>query len=228
LRRGLLLRVSAMAVMTSLVTAQAMSDEIVISDDGRQIQLNSDGSWVQLSRDRYATNAAGERVRLRPDGRWGVLAQDQDQGQNQADASSSAQTPMIAAGESVLFLAKVEILKRRIKRAKSVHAQTNTVYHLQIRNDSSEVIELGDDLAASLTARSSSGRVYTIESVSYDDDIIEPGEQAGVRVVAAGSPTWFGVKFLSLEIAAGALGNAQKRVLSKNMNDIKKVSVDKL
>jgi hypothetical protein len=155
-----------------------------------------------------------------------VLAQ--DQGQNEAVASISAQTPMIAAGESALFLAKVEILKRRIKRAKSVHAQTNTVYYLQIRNDSSEVIELGDDLAASLTARSSSGRVYSIESVSYDDDIIEPGEQAGVRVVAAGSPTWFGVKFLSLEIAAGTLGNAQIRVLSKNMNDIKKVSVDKL
>jgi len=226
LRRGLLLRVSAMAVMTSLVAAQAISDEIVISDDGRQIQLNSDGSWVQVSRDRYATNADGERVRLGPDGRWRVLVQ--DQGQNQADASSSALTPMIAAGESALYLAKVEILKRRIKRAKSVHAQTNTVYHLQIRNDSNEVIELGDDLAASLTARSSSGRVYTIESVSYDDDVIEPGEQAGVRVVAAGSPKWFGVKFLSLEIAAGALGNAQKRVLSKNMNDIKKVSVDKL
>ena len=220
------LRACAIVIMTALVAAQISADEVVISDDGRQIQLNSDGSWVQLSSDRYATNAQGERVGLHSDGTWSVLEQGQNQGQ--AATTSSAPTPLVVSGGSVLFLAKVEILKRRIKRAKSVHAQTNTVYHLQIRNDSSEVIELSDDLAQSLTASSSSGKVYAIESISYDDDIIEPGELATVRVVATGSPAWFGVKFLSLQIAAGTLGNAQTRVLSKNMNDVKKVSVDKL
>jgi hypothetical protein len=50
----------------------AKAQEIVIDSDGRQIQLNDDGSWSLLSRDLFATNEAGERVRIRPDGTWAI------------------------------------------------------------------------------------------------------------------------------------------------------------
>lgn len=202
----------------------AMADEVVISEDGRQIQLNGDGTWVHLSKDRYANNAAGQRVRLKPDGTWSLLG----------DVTSNATqtgvplTPMTAALESTLFLAEVEILRLRIKRAKSVHAATRSIYHLQVVNDSQTDVELDDTLASKLTARSSSGAEFPIEEVTFSTSRIKPGERGVVQIVADGSPRWFGVKAMLLEVAPGALGNRQSRVLSKSMDDVDKRDVDEL
>jgi hypothetical protein len=202
----------------------AMAAEVVISDDGRQIQLNGDGTWVQLSKDRYANNAAGQRVRLKPDGTWSLLG---DVTASVAQTNAPL-TSMTAALESTLFLAKVEILRHRIKRAKSVHAATRSIYHLQVVNDSQTDVELDDTLASKLTARSSSGAQFAIEEVTFSTSRIKPGERGVIQIVADGSPKWFGVKAMMLEVAPGALGNRQARVLSKSMNDVEKREVDDL
>lgn len=214
----------------TLVSRPVQADEVVISDDGRQIQLSGDGSWVQLSKDRYATNAAGQRVRLKADGTWTIIDDDELAAMLERPSVSPQRplSPLTAASESTLFLARVEILKRRIKRAKSVHAETNTVYHLQVLNDSTEHIQLTAGLKNVLRARSSSGGEYPIESVAFDKASVAPGERSDIQVVAKGAPQWFGVKYMVLEVAAGALGNRQQRILSKSMDDVEKRSVDSL
>ena len=214
---------AAFAVATLISTAgvAVAQEEVVISDDGRQIQINGDGTWVQLSKDRYATNSAGQRLRLKPDGTWNVMA----------DTERTQGTPLTrlsAANETTLFLEKVEILKRKIKRAKSIHAQSNTVYHLQVLNDTSDVIRLDVDLTGALTAGHSSGGRFPIERVSYDRAEIAPGERGQLTVVAEGAPQWFGVKYMTLEVAANALGNSNRRVLSKNMTEVVKREVEQL
>ena len=50
-------------------------DNIVLSDDGREVRLNADGSWEYLSEDRFATTESGTRIRLREDGQWEVVDQ---------------------------------------------------------------------------------------------------------------------------------------------------------
>ena len=55
---------------------------------------------------------------------------------------------------------------------------------------------------------------------------IAPGEDQVIEVVAKGGPRWFGVKFLSLEVDAGALGNGVKRILAKNMDEVVRRDVD--
>ena len=205
-----------------LLGMSASADEVVISDDGRQIQINGDGTWVQLSKDRYAVNAAGERIRLKPDGTWSFLGD-----ATPADAQAPvALTPISAALESTLFLSKVEIRKRRIERAKSTHAEVRTVYYLQVVNDGPADITLDNSLSEKLTPGSSSGAEFDVISVDSPTGLIKPGERETIEVVADGAPRWFGVKAMTLKVAAGALGNRQSRVLSKIMSDVDRRNVD--
>jgi hypothetical protein len=221
------LKVVVLGIALSLAPSTTLAEEVVISDDGRQIQLNGDGTWIQLSRDRYATNAEGRRVRLRPDGTW-TLMTDAEAVAKVAPAAGAQLTPLKAASESTLHLAKVEILRRKIKRAKSIHAETRTVYHLGVRNDTEAPLELSPDLKRALKARSSSGGEFEILTLDIEQQRLAPGERTNIRVEAEGSPQWFGVKYLQLEVAAGALGNADRRLLSKSMDEVDKRSVDHL
>ncbi|XOV83905.1 MAG: hypothetical protein ACFHXK_02075 [bacterium] len=209
------------AALIAWVGLSASAAEVVISDDGRQIQINGDGTWVQLSKDRYATNAAGERIRLKPDGTWSLLGDTAI-----ADQGQTALTPLSAALESTLFLAKVEIQKRRIKRAQSTHAHVRTVYHLQVVNDSPADIFLDDTLESKLIAGNSSGTEYEVLSVTVPASTITPGERVTIEVVADGAPRWFGVKAMTLTVPAGTLGNRQPRVLSKIMSEVDRRDVD--
>ena len=212
--------------MTMLIAASTQAQEVVISEDGRQIQLNGDGTWVQLSRDRFATNAAGRRVRLKPDGTWTLLSEDEATAAGAAAAASQL-TPMQAASESTLHLAKVEILRRKIKRAKSIHAEIRTVYHVGVHNDTAAAMDLTGPLQSELTARSSSGGEFAILSVDVDTEQLASGERTNIRVEADGAPQWFGVKYMQLEVAAGALGNSDRRILSKSMDEVEKLTVDR-
>ena len=222
-----LVRQSVVLLVCLLSAAWVCAEEIVISDDGRQIQLNGDGSWVQLSADRYAINAAGERIRLKPDGTWSVLG-DQALAPSRSNPASPSGANSLAVIQTTLFLAKVEILKRRIKRAKSVHAETSSIYHLRVINDGATDIQLDASLADKLVARSSSGEVFPISAVEFEDPVIVAGQQATIRIEAEGSPQWFGVKTMVLEVAANALGNSQPRLLNKSMDDVERRSVDNL
>ncbi len=209
------------------VPMQGLAQEVVVSDDGRHIQLNGDGTWIQLSQDRFATNAAGERIRLMPNGTWTRMLEDPQplRGATHSNATvSPAGVPLLS--EATLHLARVEILRRKIKRAKSIHAETRTLFHVNVDNHRAGELQLSGIMPEQFKAMSSAGGVFEILSVQVDEPRVAPGEQAWVRVEAAGSPDWFGVKYLQLEVAAGALGNERARLLSKSMDDVERRSVD--
>lgn len=216
----------AVVVMVAQLAVAAHAEEVVISDDGRQIQLKGDGTWVQLSRDRFATNAQGQRIRLKADGTWTLMTEVEASSLTQTPASAPL-TPIQAASESTLHLANVEILRRKIKRSKSVHAEIRTRYHVSVLNDSNSTIDLSGRLDRMLKARSSSGGTFEILGVNAEVAQLAPGERANIVVEAEGAPQWFGVKYMQLEVAAGALGNSDRRILSKSMAEVKKRSVER-
>lgn len=205
------------------------ADEVVVSDDGRQIRLNGDGTWVQLSQDRFATRTDGERVRLKPDGTWTIVRQDQADIVPATPSTPSAAldpAPALLSSDNTLYLSRVQIERRRIKRAKSIHADTRMVFHVRIVNESDTDLELRPDARNGLVVRSSRGVEYPVEALSFNETRIAPGARGDAVVVASGAPQWFGVKFLSLEVAANTFGNATPRVLSKNMNEVERKEVD--
>ena len=195
----------------------ATAEEVVIDDDGRLIQLNEDGTWLMLSRDSFATTEAGERIRLRPDGTWSYAA---------VDEAPAAVARAVPDSDVSLYLAHVEIERKILRRQKGRHAETKTFFTLRVINDSSAPVPISDSLVTQLTVRSSRGGIYEIESVSSTTDSIRPGEQADLIAVASGSPQWFGIKYLSVEVPAGTFGDAPARVLRKDMDEVVRTDVD--
>ena len=217
-------RAGLMGVVFALVAATAAAEEVVVSDDGRQIRLNDDGTWRQVGGVSYATTASGARVRLRPDGSWQVL----DAGESAAVPPPAVVRPELepAAMDVSLELNQVEILRRKIKRSKTTHSQTVTVYHFSVRNEGNNLLRLGDDLIDELRARSSSGGEWPIVSMDIDQPELTRGQQAVIRVVADGAPQWFGVKYMELQVAPGALGNRERIKLRKPMKQVERRSVN--
>ena len=202
-----------------VLASSAVAEEVVVSDDGRQIRLNDDGTWVQVSQDRFATNAQGQRIRLRADGSWNVISASSE------DIVRSGAIPNTASlqDEPVIFLKNVEILRREIKRAKSSHAETRMRYTIGVDNKTEQTVAL--DLTGPFEATTNRGGEYPLLSADGPRQVLA-GQQAEVVVVVEDSPAWFGVKFLSLEVPAKAIGNAGARLLNKNMNEVKRINVD--
>ena len=214
-----------------VLASSAIAEEVVVSDDGRQIRLNDDGTWVQVSQDRFATNAQGQRIRLRADGSWNVISASSE------DIVRSGSIPNTASlqDEPVIFLKNVEILRREIKRAKSTHAETRMRYTIGVDNKTEQTVAL--DLTGPFEATTNRGGEYPLLSADGPSQVhpllsadgpsqVLAGQQAEVVVVVEDSPAWFGVKFLSLEVPAKAIGNAGARLLNKNMNEVKRINVD--
>ena len=202
-----------------LLASSALAEEVVVSDDGRQIRLNDDGTWVQVSQDRFATNAQGQRIRLRADGSWNVMSTSPED----IARSDGGQNVASLVDEPVIFLKTVEILRREIKRAKSKHAETRMRYTIGVDNKTTETISL--DLTVPFEATTNRGGDFPLLSADGPRQVLA-GQQAEVIVVVEDSPAWFGVKFLSLEVPAQAIGNAGARLLNKNMNEVKRLNVE--
>ena len=214
------------ACLIGLPAAVIAAEEVVISDDGHQIQLNGDGTWVQLSKDRFATDTDGRRIRLRPDGTWSIVGSDLVVGEKmQRDVATPAPRPQLL-DEPVLFLERVELLKKRRKRAKSSHAELKMFFQVTIRNESTRTLDLASVRASQLTARSSRGTAYSVTEVIPTARTVEPGQTAELSVWADDGPQWFGIKYLSLEFPANTVGNSATRILSKNMDQVVRREVD--
>jgi hypothetical protein len=197
----------------------ALADEVVFDDDGRQIQLNADGTWVFLSRDRFAINAAGDRIRLRPDGTWTTAS----------SPNAPKKTTTTGASTDVdvsMYLAQVEIQRKMTRRQKNKHAEMRTIYTLRLANNSDRAIPLSESLAGRMTAGSSRGAEYPIESLVLPGASLGPGENADLHVIAVGAPQWFGVKYLGLDIAADTFGDSAKQALRKDMDEVIRLEVD--
>jgi len=215
--------------MFAITFSAAHAGEYVISDDGQQILLNDDGSWVQVSKDRFATTISGQRIRLKPDGSWDIMKK--LDGDKQAN-NKTAQTQSLQAitnNENVgILLNKVEILKKKTKTLKSKRIDTRTVFHLTIINQGNENLLFDSLPLKAFTARSSGSDIFKILSAKADVTQLKPTERTTLVIVTNGSPKWFGVKYLNIELAKNAIGNSSARILSKNIDDVIVRTVEEL
>ena len=212
--------------IVGLCNAAYAADETVISDDGRQIRLKGDGTWVQLSQDRYATNAAGQRIRLRPDGTWNVMSHARVQAEAGDTSGRERHQQQALVDEPVLYLGQVEILKRSIRRSKSTHADKRMRFVVEVDNRSQQTLHIPNDLERLVGVLDNRGGVYTVTSVRVDTSEIAAGNRGKVYVETKDAPQWFGLKYLTVKVDAGGLGNEQPRLLNKRMDEVVRREVD--
>lgn len=183
----------------------SQADEIVLSDDGREVRLNKNGSWEFVSEDRYATTSDGGRVRLKADGSWEKVEDDRNWVTLPA---SSVQTSRdkITEGSIQLEITEVVIESVRSRQQKNTRLSSQIVTYMNVTSDDSQTFDL---LMSDITLRDSRGKQYDVISVLPGTIRVTPDSPVQVRIIADDSPKWWGVKSFTYEIAPGVLGNAQ-------------------
>jgi hypothetical protein len=202
-----------------LAAPLALAGQNVISDDGREVRLEDDGSWVFVSNDRFATTPDGRRVRLKSDGRW-------EYADSAAPPTARAPASPVTTGPVTASLAKVEIEIAEEKSHKNVRRTLHSVFYLQLQGTGNT------DLQASLegvTVSDDRGNDYPVLSVKPATPQLSTAKISQVVVRAEGAPTlWNRATAMTLTIPPGSIGNTQAITLRRDARDMQKKKVDSL
>lgn len=218
-----------LATLTLLVPMSLQAEENVISDDGREVRLNDDGSWSYISNDRFATTASGSRVRLKDNGTWemtgeSALIERAVIGSATVSVAAIAKSPV----EVVLGDAVIESVRSKKSVAhKNSRLITRTYFYLTISvgdNAEGAITLPGGDSGFSVS--DSDGREYPILSVEPSGSTLKPGTDTTLMVVADGAPHWFTTKFFELRLKTGILNNDKPLLLRRALSDTKKRDVE--
>ncbi len=219
---------SAAAALCLCAWVNCVYAQQAVSQGGQPIQLNEDGSWTAADPNRYALTADGRRVRLEANGQWRFV--DPSAPGEAAAAVVPSPGPPQTADSTDLSLTKVEILRREVKRGKTTHVQTRTLFHVQVINRSDSPFRLDVErqaLAAGFVARTSRGAVFPIIDIHGCEQPLHRGEACALLVTAKDSPVWGGSQSLLLQVFPNTLGNPQAATLSQPMARAQRKTVDR-
>jgi hypothetical protein len=194
-----------------------------ISDDGREVILNDSGEWQYVTQDRFATTADGQRIRLKANQRWQKIS-DGDAPQYQPVPISVVQRDnvMVAGGDIELILDQVHVENQRETVGKNKRLRSNLVFYLEVKGEMPG-LELNPEQFSIQDSRSNSYPVFSVQA-----GLSPIGAKPSWVIRAKGAPRWWGVKFFSLQVAKGAVGNSEPIELRKPMRDVLKKEVESL
>jgi hypothetical protein len=200
------------------VSQDVLAEQDVISDDGREVLLRDDGSWVFLSTDRYANTADGRRVRLKADGSWEYVGNAPMQSEQQVRTTTTD-----------VRLQKVEIENHEEKSFKNVRVTSQTVFYLDINVSplAEKAITISDADLPRIQVQDDKGKTYPVLSVSPNPLTLKPDSKQTIEIRADGAPSWLrGVKSMQIELPTGMMGNGTPIRLEERVDDMEKKKVD--
>ncbi len=211
--------------LISLLPLLAQSAEFIITDSGREVELQEDGSWAFVSEDIFATNAEGQRIRLRPDGSWQVLNENNDSTQHRA----VFQAPSIY--EPIQFSLKTASIENYRKVVpglnKNTRLQSQSVFYLEVSNTadqtSSNSLSLNADTISLLDSEDDS---YQLISILPRNLTIEPGETKEVELRFDGAPSWRLGKIYYLSVSSELLASDKDLTFTIPLSEIRTASVN--
>lgn len=211
-------------VLFLFLSAFSRADEIVLSDDGREVRIKDDGSWEFVSDDRFATTREGERIRLKSDGSWEKAPDDQSWVTVPA-SSGTFSRDRITEGSINLEITEVTIESVRSRQQKNTRLRSQIVTWLSVTSTESQSFSLA---TGDISLADSRGKTYEIISITPERFEVSPEAPVKVRIIADDSPKWWGVKFFKYEIAPGVLGNAEVLELTRSLNEVQKLDTGAL
>lgn len=214
---------SLMVLLAVTLSSELFAEKTAIGDNGRQVQLNDDGSWRYSSTDRFATTADGKRVRLKDDGSWEYT------GGKAVIAEKVVSDQTFVDDKSVeLILSDMVIESVSDSSQKITRRNTQTVFYVSVKRDSQAANAEPLTLSASdLSVEDSDGRQYPIVSLAPASITIKPGDELSMEVRAEGSPLWWTTKTMSLLVDKNALGAARDVNLTRRLSSAKKLRVNR-
>jgi hypothetical protein len=198
---------------------QALSTEqMVITDDGREVLLKEDGSWEFLSSDRFANTEDGQRVRLKQDGSWEYVGN-----------APMMMDEHVRTTELDINLQKVVIERHEEKAQKNKRVISQTVFYVDLALSpmAENNISISQEDSALVKVRDNKGKDYPVITINPADNVLEPGSKTTVAVRAYGSPQWWkNIKTMEVRFHPGLFGTPQPVTLSRRVADIEKKDVD--
>ncbi len=196
-------------------------EQTVITDDGREVLLNTDGSWRFLSNDRFADTKDGRRVRLKEDGSWQFVGP--------AKAKSIQTVKQNKSTPLDIKLDKVVVEKYQKKGKKNVRISTQTVFYLTLKlsaqSNGNVKIEKSD--ISLITVDDNKGKNYPVLSIEPSPTTIEPDTYTTLIVRADGSLQWWrNPKFIEITLNPGILDLKQPMTFRKGIDELMEKSVD--
>ncbi|MBA59367.1 MAG: hypothetical protein CMQ40_09375 [Gammaproteobacteria bacterium] len=205
-----------------LLSVGLLADQIIISDEGREVLLREDGTWQFLSEDRFGTLKNGTRIRLRSDGRWSVSKNEDEWVSMPARFLKVSKDTLELEGIG-FQLSKVVIESERGKNRKNSTLRAQIIAELVIDGPTKK---FSLPKKSSLRVTDSRGREYEAKKMSL---ISERGNTSKVlRIILNGAPRWWGVKFFKFEFNSGAFGHDVPIELTKAMSEVSRLEVDSL
>jgi len=190
---------------------------VIITNDGREILLNDDGTWQYHSTDRFANTKDGRRIRLKQDGSWLYLGNTLLKTKQQVTTSTLD-----------IKLQKVVVETYKVKTQKSSRIKTQTVFYLAIKNSLLSKVPLNISANTSLLAVSdNNGKNYDVISLRSNVKQLLPGEVAKIVVRAKKSPLlWDNVKSMQLLLKPELFAIKKPVMLGKQVIDFQQQNVD--
>lgn len=182
----------------------------VITDDGREVLLNDDGSWIFRTTDRFANTGDGHRVRLKENGSWQYMEN------VPAKAKEKIRTPNLD-----ITLQKVVIEKYEKKALKNTRVKTQTVFYLQLENSLQiNTNNIKDNDISLIEVKDNNGKNYEIISLS-------PGTTNTLAVRVDKSPSILDdAKSMQITFKSGIFNLKSAITLSKRIVDFDITNVD--
>ncbi len=208
-----------------LFSVQIYAQEQIVSDDGREVKLNSDGSWEYISTDRFATTADGRRVRLTVDGQWNYTGEKSTAGQKVAVDQKYIDEQSL---DIVLNDLVIETVRgKKAPGSKNSRKKTRSIFYLTLSLDKTANEALSMTLnAKDFSVEDTDGRNYPVMAVRPANVVIKPDGEVMISVYADGSPYWWTTKSMALKVNKKVFSSKKAITLSRALSEAKKKESD--
>lgn len=204
-------------VMPAAVKLVAVKQEIV-TVDGREVILNSDGTWKYFSTDRYVNTKDGTRVRLKDDGSWQYM------GNAPLTSKEHVRTTDL---DIKLQKVVVETYKKKSQKNTSVKTQTVFYVHLAYSPQTKRNISIKKSDISLIEVKDNNGKNYPVLSIKPGSKQLQANTNTTIVVRAEKSPSiWDNVKSMEIVFKTGLLGIETPITLSQNTIDFDEENVD--
>ncbi len=193
------------------------ADQQVITDDGREVLLKADGSWVFRSTDRFANTKDGQRVKLKQDGSWQYVGN-----------APMATEEHVRSTLLDIKLHKVVIERHEKKVQKNVRLRTQTVFYVNLGVSplAKNNISITKNDVSHIEVNDNNGKAYPVISIHPAPIVLKPGLDITMVIRADGAPLWLDdVKSMSVVFRPEIYGIQQPVTLSRDVDEFEEKKV---
>ncbi len=193
------------------------AEQKVITDDGREVLLKGDGTWLFLSNDRFANTEDGRRVQLKQDGSWQFVGN-----------APLASAEHVRSTLLDIKLQEVVIERHEKKVQKNIRLRTQTVFYVNLGLSAlaKNNIRITKNDVSHITVSDNNGKTYQVLSIHPAPVVLEPGSDTTMVIRADGSPLWLDdVKSMSVIFNPEIYGIQQPLTLSRDVDEFENKKV---